>query len=121
MGPPRPAWVAFSSHDYHGDDLRRRWDDPELRRQGTGRSCSRAPDRTPARSLPATTSSRSILRRCARSLSVLRRLQRLLAPWRHYTGSPAGFGIPFVDYARGDGFVDRPRARRGVEPGPDRR
>ena len=33
-GPPRPAWVAFSSHDYHGDDLRRRWDDPELHREG---------------------------------------------------------------------------------------
>ena len=31
---PRPAWVAFSSHDYVGDDLRRRWDDPELRREG---------------------------------------------------------------------------------------
>jgi hypothetical protein len=22
-----PAWVAFASHDFHGDDLRRRWDD----------------------------------------------------------------------------------------------
>jgi hypothetical protein len=25
-----PRWVAFASHDYSGDDLRRRWDDPEL-------------------------------------------------------------------------------------------
>ena len=34
-GAPAPAWVAFSSHDYHGDDLRRRWDDPELTFQGS--------------------------------------------------------------------------------------
>jgi hypothetical protein len=25
-----PAWVAFSSHDETGDDLRRRWDDPDM-------------------------------------------------------------------------------------------
>ncbi len=27
-----PRWVAYASHDFHGDDLRRRWDDPELER-----------------------------------------------------------------------------------------
>ncbi|MBM4423839.1 MAG: hypothetical protein FJ030_10655 [Chloroflexi bacterium] len=29
-----PQWVAYASHDFTGDDLRRRWDDPELRREG---------------------------------------------------------------------------------------
>lgn len=29
-GEPRPRWVAYASHDFSGDDLRRRWDDPEL-------------------------------------------------------------------------------------------
>ncbi|CAN5765069.1 hypothetical protein BH10CHL1_BH10CHL1_40860 [soil metagenome] len=29
-GEITPAWVAYAAHDYHGDDLRRRWDDPEL-------------------------------------------------------------------------------------------
>ncbi len=29
-GEYHPEWVAFSMHDYAGDDLRRRWDDPEL-------------------------------------------------------------------------------------------
>ena len=33
-GDPHPVWVAMSSHDHHGDDLRRRWDDPELRLAG---------------------------------------------------------------------------------------
>ena len=30
----RPAWVAYASHDFEGDDLRRRWDDPDLHRVG---------------------------------------------------------------------------------------
>ena len=29
-GSLRPAWVVFSAHDETGDDLRRRWDDPDL-------------------------------------------------------------------------------------------
>ncbi len=29
-GDPKPEWLAFASHDYSGDDLRRRWDDPTL-------------------------------------------------------------------------------------------
>lgn len=101
----RPAWVAFSSHDYSGDDLRRRWDDPELLREGThpvvfagAGSHSGAfiagdyvvsVDPPPVRV----------------ALEFVRKLRRLLAPWRHCTGAPAGLGIPFVDYARGDGVA----------------
>jgi hypothetical protein len=33
-GTPAPAWVAYAAHDFTGDDLRRRWDDPELERVG---------------------------------------------------------------------------------------
>ncbi len=33
-GEIRPHWVAFASHDFHGDDLRRRWDDPHLVKEG---------------------------------------------------------------------------------------
>ncbi|MCO5206135.1 MAG: hypothetical protein M9928_13965 [Anaerolineae bacterium] len=29
-GEYEPQWVAFAAHDFSGDDLRRRWDDPEL-------------------------------------------------------------------------------------------
>jgi hypothetical protein len=28
-GRLHPEWVAYASHDFHGDDLRRRWDDRE--------------------------------------------------------------------------------------------
>ena len=27
---PRPVWFACAAHDYAGDDLRRRWDDPRM-------------------------------------------------------------------------------------------
>ena len=33
--PPEPRWVAYASHDFSGDDLRRRWDDNELAKVGT--------------------------------------------------------------------------------------
>lgn len=33
-GVVEPRWVAFASHDFKGDDLRRRWDDPVLKKQG---------------------------------------------------------------------------------------
>ncbi|HSO99529.1 MAG TPA: hypothetical protein VLP43_11300 [Solirubrobacteraceae bacterium] len=114
--PPRPAWVAFSSHDYQGDDLRRRWDDPELQREGThpvvfagagSHSGAFMPgdyvvsvDPSPLRSV----------------VGVLRKVRRFLAPWRHYTGESTSLGIPFVDYARGDGVAIGPGHEREWSP-----
>lgn len=34
-GSLEPRWVAYASHDFKGDDLRRRWDDPLLDKVGT--------------------------------------------------------------------------------------
>ena len=31
----KPEWIAYASHDYHGDDLRRQWDDPEVKKEDT--------------------------------------------------------------------------------------
>jgi hypothetical protein len=33
-GEITPEWVAFASHDQSGDEVRRRWDDPELEKTG---------------------------------------------------------------------------------------
>jgi hypothetical protein len=33
-GDLQPEWAAYASHDFSGDDLRRRWDDPELEKVG---------------------------------------------------------------------------------------
>jgi len=106
--PARPVWVAFSSHDYTGDDLRRRWDDPQLRREGDhvvvfagAGSHSGAFVAGDYVVLVNPTKIQPLI-------SLLRKLARLLAPWRHYTGSSPGLGIPFVDYARGDGTAIGP-------------
>ncbi len=47
-GKPEPHWVAYASHDFKGDDRRRRWDDPLLVKKGTTRLFLSAPGRTPA-------------------------------------------------------------------------
>lgn len=30
----KPEWIAYAAHDFAGDDLRRRWDDPEVKKIG---------------------------------------------------------------------------------------
>jgi hypothetical protein len=107
-GPLRPAWAAFSSHDYHGDDLRRRWDDPELHREGDRPVVFAGAGSHSGAFIPGDYVVSVDPPRARPVIAFLHRVQRLLAPWRHYTGSPAGLGIPFVDYARGDGIAIGP-------------
>jgi hypothetical protein len=106
-GALRPAWVAASAHDLGGADLRRRWDDPQLRREGDhpvihpgagSHSGAFVPgDYVVSVELPA-------LRRIVVWLQAARR--RLL-PWTAEPGRGA-FAVPFVDYARGDGTAIGP-------------
>jgi hypothetical protein len=118
-GDVRPEWVAYAAHDYTGDNLRRRWDDPEVEKVdehpvvyvGAGSHASYyAPGeyltevRLPLPSLlaRAATAARSFWR------------ERL----RQYTGDDfhpeaayemfSYLHIPFVDYARGDGLTVGP-------------
>jgi hypothetical protein len=107
-GPPRPAWVAFSSHDYRGDDLRRRWDDPELHRAGDAPVVFAGAGSHSGAFIPGDYVVSVDPPQLRAVLKLMRRAQRLMAPWRHYTGRPAGLGIPFVDYARGDGIAIGP-------------
>ncbi len=107
-GPPRPAWVAFSSHDYQGDDLRRRWDDPELCREGERPVVFAGAGSHSGAFIPGDYVVSVDPPQVRRLMRFLRKLQRLLAPWRHYIGDTAALGIPFVDYARGDGTAIGP-------------
>jgi hypothetical protein len=107
-GTMRPAWAAFSSHDYHGDDLRRRWDDPELHRERDRAVVFAGAGSHSGAFIPGDYVVTVDPPRARPVIEVLHRGQRLLAPWRHYTGSSAGLGIPFVDYARGDGIAIGP-------------
>jgi hypothetical protein len=110
--PPRPVWLAYASHNHKGDNLRRRWDDPEIDRDGNhpivyvgaGSHASyfeRGEYLTPVELAFVT--------------PVLNAVHTLEAIWRDRLGQgdpeklvgriESFFGVPFIDYARGDGLV----------------
>ena len=105
---PAPAWVAFSSHDYHGDDPRRRWDDPDLIREGSRPVVFAGAGSHSGAFIAGDYVIKVDPPQVRALIGWLRQARRLLAPWRHYTGAEAGLGIPFVDYARGDGVAIGP-------------
>jgi hypothetical protein len=109
-GMVQPGWVAYSSHEFEGDDLRRRWDDPELQREGehplvyvaagSHANYYQAGEYQPVTELPYAST----------LLRFWRRVQRF---WRvtlrqggELSDAPvlALVRIPFVDFARGDGM-----------------
>ncbi|MBG0566722.1 hypothetical protein [Actinoplanes aureus] len=102
------AWVVFSAHEETGDDLRRRWDDPDL---------TLVDGRHPVVFVGAGSHSGAYLPgdylitvrppRLRGLVNALRWSARLLAPWS--AEDQRSVGIPYVDYARGDG--------RAVGPG----
>ncbi|GIV77910.1 hypothetical protein FKZ61_001380 [Litorilinea aerophila] len=122
----RPEWVAYASHDYQGDDLRRRWDDPELEKVGghpvvyvsAGSHASYY-----SRGEYLTEIELPFLAPLAR---VSNQLRHVWHEWlRQYrpeeeaeTPPPDGniFRIPFVDYARGDGISIGPGESREWDP-----
>ncbi len=126
-GEVHPAWVAYATHDNHGDDLRRRWDDPEVEREGehpviyvgAGSHASYYQKGEYLTELEL-----AIFARLTRVVEQVRAFgQRRL---RQYEGDEAHAGeaaasnifrIPFVDYARGDGLSIGPgQAKEWSEP-----
>lgn len=112
-GSIHPEWAAYASHDFSGDDLRRRWDDPELEKMGdhpvvyvgSGSHASYF-----ARGEYLTEVEIPFLSPFARLLEAG---QKMIRKWLRRTigeevelhNKPLSvFRIPFVDYARGDGF-----------------
>lgn len=108
--PLQPIWVAYASHDYRGDDLRRRWDDPELKKSGTHPivyvgAGSHASYFQQGEYL--VTVRLSIFRTMIRVLDALQRFWQVTLRQGDPDNPPGDiadlFRIPFVDYARGDG------------------
>jgi hypothetical protein len=114
-GDLQPEWVAYASHDYAGDDLRRHWLDPEVQKvgehpviyvgAGSHASYFQAGEYLTEIELP-------FLAPLVRAAERMQRFwqQRL----RQYSDNGSGpgtgefaniFRIPFVDYARGDGLA----------------
>lgn len=115
----RPEWVAYASHDYQGDDLRRRWDDPEVEKidghpvvyvaAGSHACYFRRGEYLTELEL-------AFLQPVAKVLDWLQ--QFWYNQLRQYQDEPDTerpeqasnlFRIPFVDYARGDGISLGPK------------
>jgi hypothetical protein len=121
-GVVRPCWLACSSHDEEGDDLRRRWDDPALDRSGehpivypgAGSHANYffSGEYMPAVIVPYTGN-------VARLWLWVRRVwARLGQGDEPKERTNEGVRIPFVDYARGDGLRIGPGQSRTWEPRP---
>ncbi len=110
-----PEWVAYASHDFSGDDLRRRWDDPEVDKVIDANG-------NPHPVVYAGAGSHASYFRRGEYLAELvlpflsplvQLVDKVQSLWvdvlRQATGSSQAanfnvFRIPFVDYARGDGL-----------------
>lgn len=99
-----PVWLASSAHDEVGDDLRRRWDDPDLTFEGehpvihaglgSHSGAYLAGEYLTTHDVPAFSG----------VLKVTRRISRAFLPWTR-DQDHAGLSIPYIDYARGDGVA----------------
>ena len=106
-----PRWVAFAAHDFSGDDLRRRWDDPDLEKVDNDHVVVNAG----AGSHAAYVLPGEYLMQV--EPEVIKPLKQVLRPTRKFLAEilntstdivPADLDAPlislaFVDYARGDG------------------
>jgi hypothetical protein len=110
-GEVSPEWVAYAAHNYTGDNLRRRWDDPEVEKVGEHPviyvgAGSHASYYAPGEYLTELTLPLpSPLARVAGAIRSFweTRLGQYVGDGEE--GGGAGyFSIPFVDYARGDGL-----------------
>ena len=111
----RPVWLVSSAHDEVGDDLRRRWDDPDLTLEGehpvifaglgSHSGAYLAGEYLTTHDIPA----------FARLLRFTRRISRFFFPWTRDV-EHSGLSIPYIDYARGDGVAIGPGQHREWEP-----
>jgi hypothetical protein len=113
-----PEWVAYASHDFHGADLRRRWDDrSDLTLEGlhpvvyagagSHASYFKAGEYQAEVPLP-------IPDRIREAIEVLGRFWRRTLGQTEARESP--FLAPFIDFARGDGLSVGPGQEREWTP-----
>lgn len=113
-----PEWAGYASHDFHGADLRRRWDDRAdlelvgshpvvFAGAGSHASYFRAGEYQADVPLPTPPRMREAIDRVAKF-------------WRRTLGQIGGrdspFRAPFIDFARGDGLSVGPGQEREWTP-----
>jgi hypothetical protein len=108
---PRPVWFACAAHDYSGDQLRRRWDDPYLVKvgdhpvihagAGSHAAYFEAGEYMTAAPIPGSRRLHGLLE-AARTF--WRDTLRQPDPGNLAASLDRALSIPFIDYARGDGL-----------------
>jgi hypothetical protein len=118
-----PEWVAYAAHEETGDDLRRRWDDPEVEKVGEHPVVYACAGSHASRYSPGEYLTElefplprvfAIARKAARSFwyRTLRQYSDVYSAEMPYEL----FTIPFVDYGRGDGLSVGPGQDREWDP-----
>jgi hypothetical protein len=102
-GELHPAWVAFSAHDEVGDDLRRRRDDPDIEWVGEHPVVYAGAGSHSGAYLPGEYVVTAALP-VPNWVTNLKQFWNRIMPWRGEDAS-SGFGIPYIDYRRGDGVA----------------
>ncbi len=99
-----PEWVAYASHDFKGDDLRRRWDDEDELKKINGHPIIFAGAGSHASYFHRGEYQAEVDLPSPNWLAGLVRAWNKL--WTDSLGQPpvSAFHIPFVDFARGDGI-----------------
>ena len=110
-----PRWIAFSAHDYEGDDLRRRWDDPDLFWSAGHPVIFAGAGSHSGAAQPGDYLVRVRPRFLTGLVHGIRTLTARVAPWLR-APEEEGIGIPFIDYARGDGVRVGPGGDRAWSP-----
>ena len=108
-GEWEPAWLAYASHDFAGDDLRRHWDDEDVAKEGehpvvfvgagSHASFYQAGEYLTEIVLPPLSPLIKALRRASEALQRLFAGVEEVRDERNYDF----LHVPFIDYARGDG------------------
>lgn len=122
----RLQWIAYASHDFSGDDLRRRWDDPEVKKltdtQGGIHPVIYAGAGSHASYFaPGEYLSELELPFLSPLVRLVDKVQDIWRTMLHQGGDKTGktefniFRVPFVDYARGDGIGIGPGQKRNWE------
>jgi len=121
--PLQPCWAAYASHDFFGDDLRRRWDDPELHRQGDHPIIYVGAGSHASYFLPG----EYLMGAEPEFIKPIRRAVRVGNTfWKETLGQgqadrtmeteSSQISVPFIDYARGDGLAIGPGQELGWSP-----
>ena len=118
-----PRWVAFAAHDFSGDDLRRRWDDPDLQKVDADHVVVNAG----AGSHAAYVQPGEYLMHI--EPAAIKPLKRAVRPIRQFLADILNnssstlvdmdaplVALAFVDYARGDGVAIGPGQEHGWSP-----